>query len=284
MIAVSFLLISLVSSVAGNCLVGGLCGAGYCCSAYGYCGAGAQYCGGAAVVYPGGVYGTRDCRFSGCSGGYCCSSYGYCGLGSSYCGGVGVVAVVSNCRATGCPAGSCCSSYGQCGSSAAYCGVVSYGNCGYTACGSGLCCTRYGYCGSYGAYCAKKSLENVEPASIEGEFQGRATYYNETKVSSEYSTCGTERGRSLHEEDEKIYTAALNQAQFDPYTVDGIPSNNPICQKKALVKGPQGEVTVRFVDRCAECPEGAVALTEEAFLAVNGELGTGETNVTWHFV
>jgi hypothetical protein len=148
-------------------------------------------------------------------------------------------------------------------------------------------------------------LENVEPASIEGEFQGRATYYNETKVSSEYSTCGTERGRSLHEEDEKIYTAALNQAQFDPYTVDGIPSNNPICQKKALVKGPQGEVTVRFVDRCAECPEGKyktkrnfeinfliflfillgdVALTEEAFLAVNGELGTGETNVTWHFV
>ncbi len=112
-------------------------------------------------------------------------------------------------------------------------------------------------CGSYGAYCAKKkSLEDVEPASIEGEFQGQATYYNATKVGSDYSTCGIERARSLDEGDQKVYTAALNQAQFDPYTVDGIPSNNPICQKKALVKGPQGEVTVRFVDRCPECKQG----------------------------
>jgi hypothetical protein len=99
-------------------------------------------------------------------------------------------------------------------------------------------------------------LENVEPASIEGKFQGEATYYNETKVGSDYSTCGIERARSLNEGDEKIYTAALNQAQFDPYTVDGIPSNNPICEKKALVKGPQGEITVRFVDRCPECQAG----------------------------
>ncbi len=99
-------------------------------------------------------------------------------------------------------------------------------------------------------------MEDVEPASIEGEFQGQATYYNATKVGSDYSTCGIERARSLDEGDQKVYTAALNQAQFDPYTVDGIPSNNPICQKKALVKGPQGEVTVRFVDRCPECKQG----------------------------
>lgn len=282
MIAVTFLLISLVSSVAGNCLVGTRCGAGTCCSSYGYCGT--QYCA-TAVVYPSVVYPTRDCRLTGCGAGYCCSSYGYCGAGASYCGGTAVIAVTSNCRVTGCPSGSCCSSYGYCGSSGAYCGAVSYGNCGYSACGAGLCCTQYGYCGSVGAYCAKrKSSDNVEPASIEGEFQGQATYYNETKVSSHYSTCGTERARSLDEGEEKIYTAALNQAQFDPHTVDGIPSNNPICQKKALVKGPQGEITVRFVDRCPECQQGDVALTEEAFIAVNGELGTGETKVEWHFI
>ena len=99
-------------------------------------------------------------------------------------------------------------------------------------------------------------MENVEPAPIEGEFQGEATYYNETTVSSDYSTCGIARGRSLNEGEERIYTAALNGAQFDPYTVDGIPSNNPICQKKAVVKGTQGEITVRFVDRCPECREG----------------------------
>jgi len=283
MIAVSFLLISLVSSVAGNCLVGGGCGGGQCCSAYGFCGG----CGAATVVYQTALYPSRDCRVVGCGAGSCCSSYGYCGTGTGYCGGGAVaVAVVSNCRVTGCGAGSCCSSYGYCGTTAAYCGgAVSYGNCGYTSCGAGLCCTRYGYCGSVGSYCAKKkSLENVEPASIEGQFQGHATYYNETKVSTEYSTCGTQRGRSLDEGDEKVYTAALNHAQFDPYTVDGIPSTNPICQKKALVKGPQGEITVRFVDRCPECQEGDLALTEEAFLAVNGEIGTGDTNVEWHFI
>ena len=107
----------------------------------------------------------------------------------------------------------------------------------------------------------------------------------------------------MDEEDQKIYTAALNQIQFDPYTVDGIASKNPICEKKALVKGPQGEIIVRFVDRCPQCLEGNVfshfelqlltnlsctsgdiALTEEAFLAVNGELGTGRTNVEWKFI
>lgn len=91
---------------------------------------------------------------------------------------------------------------------------------------------------------------------MEGEFKGIATYYNETQASSVYSTCGTERARSLNEETEQIFTAALNKFQFDPYTVDGIPSKNPICDKKAIVKGPAGQVTVRFIDRCPDCKEG----------------------------
>ena len=110
-----------------------------------------------------------------------------------------------------------------------------------------------------GAYCAlQKSSNAADAAPIEGEFQGKATYYNETQASSVYSTCGTERARSLSEENEQVYTAALNKYQFDPYTVDGIPSNNPICQKKAIVKGAAGQVTVRFVDRCADCKEGTI--------------------------
>jgi len=60
----------------------------------------------------------------------------------------------------------------------------------------------------------------------------------------------------LAEENEIVYAAALNQVQFDPYTVNGIPSTNPVCQKKALVKGPKGEITVRFIDRCPDCQEG----------------------------
>lgn len=75
-------------------------------------------------------------------------------------------------------------------------------------------------------------------------------------MGSQYSTCGIERGQSLNEDTMRIYPAALNAAQFDPYTVDGIPSNNPICQKKALVKGPRGDIIVRFVDRCPDCQHG----------------------------
>jgi hypothetical protein len=99
-------------------------------------------------------------------------------------------------------------------------------------------------------------LSIKEPVSLEGEFQGQATYYNESMAGVDYSTCGTSRARSLDENDEKIYTAALNEVQFDPYTVNGIPSTNPICQKKAIAKGAKGEIVVRFVDRCQECKKG----------------------------
>jgi len=288
---VSLLLLSFVNSVASNCLLGGGggCGSGLCCSAFGACGA--QYCT-SAVVYPGWTgspYAGGDCRVVGCGAGYCCSPYGYCGNTAEYCGGATVVVVpvstVGQCRVTGCPAGSCCSSYGYCGNSAAHCGLVSYGNCGVTSCGAGLCCTRYGYCGTIGVSCAlQKSSGDIQPASLEGEFKGQATYYNETKVGSQFSTCGIERGHSLDENNDKVYAGALNQAQFDPYTINGIPSTNPICQKKALVKGPKGEIKVRFIDRCPDCKEGDLALTQEAFIAVAGELGTGHTDVEWHFI
>ncbi|CAF1640539.1 unnamed protein product, partial [Adineta ricciae] len=173
----------------------------------------------------------------------------------------------------------------SCGTTAAHCGVSSYGNCGATACGSNLCCTRYGYCGSISVYCAfQRSSSDNQAASLEGEFQGQATYYNETRLGSQYSTCGIERGRSLNEDNEAIYIAAINPAQFDPYTVNGIPSTNPICQKKAVVKGAKGEIKVRFVDRCFDCKQGDIALTQDAFIAVAGELGTGHTNVEWHFI
>lgn len=112
-------------------------------------------------------------------------------------------------------------------------------------------------CGTVGLHCAyRRSTDDTEPATIEGVFRGTATYYNESQVSTQYSTCGTERGQPLDENDPQVFVAALNQAQFDPYTVDGIPSNNPICQKKAVVRGPKGQITVRFVDRCPDCKMG----------------------------
>ncbi|CAF3298089.1 unnamed protein product [Rotaria socialis] len=286
--SVSLVFLSFVSTVAGNCLFGG-CGAGLCCSAYGYCGVGAAYCG--AAVGPGAV----GCLNGGCPAGQCCSRYGYCGTTAEHCGwngGNGGNGGINggnggngNCRATGCAAGACCSAHGFCGNTAAHCGGVTYGNCGVTACGNGLCCSRFGYCDAISVNCAfAKFLPGKPAAVLEGEFEGEATYYNATMAGSEYSTCGISRARSLDDGDEKIYTAALNEAQFDPYTVGGIPSTNPICEKKALVKGANGEIVVRFVDRCQNCEQGNIALTHDAFIAVAGELGNGHANIAWHFL
>ncbi|CAM2720779.1 unnamed protein product [Rotaria socialis] len=288
---VSLLVVSFVNNVAGNCLVSGYCGVGQCCSAYGACGSGAQYCGGGGSSYlgwsgGGSLYVANDCRVVGCRTGGCCSAYGHCGQSIEYCGGGGGAPFVApapiqnQCGITGCPGGSCCSQQGQCGSSAAYCATVTYNNCGATSCGVGLCCTRYGYCDRVGPYCGyKKSGSNSESVSLEGEFKGEATYYNETKAGTQYSTCGIARGLSLDENNQTIYSAALNQAQFDPFTLQGIPSSNPICQKKAVVKGPVGEIIVRFIDRCPDCKANDIGLTQQAFIAVAGELGIGRTSV-----
>ncbi|CAF3568040.1 unnamed protein product [Rotaria sp. Silwood1] len=249
---VSLLVVSFVNTVAGNCLVTRYCGVGQCCSAFGVCGTGVQYCGGG---------------------------------GSSNSGWSAPLYIANDCRLVGCRPGLCCSPRGHCGTVGTSCATVSYNKCGTTSCGVGLCCTQYGYCARVGAHCAyKKTSSQSQPLSLEGKFKGQATYYNETMVSAQYSTCGVERGVSLDENNQKVYSAALNQVQFDPYTEQGIPSFNPICQKKALVKGPKGEIVVRFIDRCPDCKENDIALTQKAFVAVAGELGTGQISVEWYFI
>lgn len=276
---VSLFLLSFVYSVGANCWAAGGCGAGLCCSAYGYCGAGPEYCG---------TSGGGACRTYGCPAGQCCSQYGYCGNTAEHCGGGGVVAGGSGagrCGAAGCPAGTCCSAHGFCGNTAAHCGGVTYGNCRATACGAGLCCTVGGYCDYIGAHCvAYRSLSGKKAPSLEGEFQGEATIYNASLAGANFTSCGFSRFLSFDEDGEKVYTAALNEAHFDPYTIRGIPSSNPICQKKAIVKGPEGEIVVRFVDRCRGCSERTIGLTHDGFVAVAGKVGTGHTDITWQFL
>ncbi|CAF5037663.1 unnamed protein product, partial [Rotaria socialis] len=54
--------------------------------------------------------------------------------------------------------------------------------------------------------------------------------------------------------------------------------------KKAVVKGPVGEIIVRFIDRCPDCKANDIGLTQQAFIAVAGELGIGRTSVVWYFM
>ncbi|CAF0970723.1 unnamed protein product [Didymodactylos carnosus] len=174
-----------------------------------------------------------------------------------------------------------------CGTSAEHCGGSgwqSYGNCGGSGCGAGLCCSRYGFCGNTAAHCQwyRKSSTTYVPSLDRVSHSGFATLY---KVNSGlvYTACGfnyTADG----------YVASLNHAQYDPFTVNGIPSTNPSCNRKALVTGPNGtQITVKIVDRCSaerDCSKGDLGLTLSALNALGGDHTPDmePVKIEWKFV
>lgn len=55
------------------------------------------------------------------------------------------------------------------------------------------------------------------------------------------------------------------------------------CGTCAQIKGPSGEVTVRIVDRCPECPAGDIDLSPQAFEKI-AELSKGRVPISWQYV
>jgi expansin (peptidoglycan-binding protein) len=51
----------------------------------------------------------------------------------------------------------------------------------------------------------------------------------------------------------------------------------------AHVKGPKGEVTLRIVDLCPECPKGNLDLSPDAFSRI-ADLGAGRVPITWEYL
>ena len=107
---------------------------------------------------------------------------------------------------------------------------------------------------------------------VKETFSGRFTWYN---VGVGYTACG-----SLHGDDELVL--ALNKAQFDPYTPDGNPNHNTLCNKKVQVTGPKGSAEVILVDMCPGCPYGGLDLSPAAFKAVGGSLDIGVVQGSWY--
>lgn len=56
-----------------------------------------------------------------------------------------------------------------------------------------------------------------------------------------------------------------------------------VCGASIHIKGPKGEVTVRIVDRCPECPVGNVDLSKQAFMKIADTI-QGRVNITWSYV
>jgi expansin (peptidoglycan-binding protein) len=55
------------------------------------------------------------------------------------------------------------------------------------------------------------------------------------------------------------------------------------CGACAHVVGPNGEVTVRIVDRCPECPQGDIDLSPQAFEMI-ADLSAGRVDISWQYV
>jgi expansin (peptidoglycan-binding protein) len=92
---------------------------------------------------------------------------------------------------------------------------------------------------------------------------GEATYYDFADGSG---ACGFPAQTSG-----ELLVAAMNMPMFD---------GSNVCGMCAHVVGPMGEVTVRVVDLCPECPTGNLDLSPAAFMHIS-PLAAGRVPITW---
>jgi expansin len=71
-----------------------------------------------------------------------------------------------------------------------------------------------------------------------------------------------------------LMVVAMNNTEYD---------SSSVCGASIRVKGRLGEITVRIVDRCPECPVGNIDLSKEAFAKIDDTL-RGRVPVTWWYV
>lgn len=107
------------------------------------------------------------------------------------------------------------------------------------------------------------SPDNV-PIPFGATHTGEGTYYNATGAGN----C------SFPANPQNLMVAAMNEVDYD---------DSAICGAYIQVNGPQGSVIVRIVDRCPECPQGDVDLSQEAFAQI-ANLSAGRVPITWQLI
>lgn len=94
---------------------------------------------------------------------------------------------------------------------------------------------------------------------------GEATYYDFADGSG---NCGFPATPN------DLMVGAMNQTDY---------AGSAACGTCARVVGPMGQVDVRIVDRCPECPAGNIDLSPEAF-ALIAELSAGRVAIDWQYI
>lgn len=95
--------------------------------------------------------------------------------------------------------------------------------------------------------------------------EGEATYYDFADGSGNCGFLATP---------DDLMVAAMNHTDYD---------GSAACGACIHATGPSGEVTVRIVDRCPECPEGDVDFSPSAFEHI-AELHLGRVPIQWRYV
>jgi expansin (peptidoglycan-binding protein) len=71
-----------------------------------------------------------------------------------------------------------------------------------------------------------------------------------------------------------LLVGAMNQTDY---------AGSAACGSSVVVSGPRGEVTIRVVDRCPECPQGDIDLSQQAFSRI-ADLAQGRVPITWKYI
>jgi expansin (peptidoglycan-binding protein) len=94
-------------------------------------------------------------------------------------------------------------------------------------------------------------------------YTGRATFY-----------AATGAGNCSFEASGDLMVGAMNQRDY---------ANSQACGAHLSVTGPKGTVTIRIVDRCPECPPGAIDLSRQAFAKI-APVSAGRVSISWHLL
>ncbi|MCX4247136.1 expansin EXLX1 family cellulose-binding protein [Paraliomyxa miuraensis] len=117
-----------------------------------------------------------------------------------------------------------------------------------------------------GADAASESSGAVgQPCDPSDAHAGEATYYDFADGSGNCSFPATP---------DDLMVGAMNHADY---------AGSAVCGTCVHIEGPEGEIDVRIVDQCPECPEGDIDLSPDAF-ALIAPLEAGRVPITWQYV
>jgi expansin (peptidoglycan-binding protein) len=94
-------------------------------------------------------------------------------------------------------------------------------------------------------------------------YTGQATFYGATGA-----------GNCSFEASSDLMVGAMNEQDYE---------NSQACGAYLSVTGPNGKVTIRIVDRCPECPPGAIDLSQQAFAKI-APVSAGRVSISWRLL